>query len=232
VVRLNDLSFLKDIPDPVTEAEGGDAGDRLRRTLPNAPTRSTARRRRIAALAVSLAWLVCHLAAFGIRQDMRQLPAGYIAAQVGLPMLFGASCLIVALAPGKLGLGIGVGIVGTMAVLGPLSFWLLALGMPAPYAPGSSPIGFWLGSLLCLDITLSWAAAPLLLLALSSRRAFAAHATGRSALVGAALGLLSGGAINLHCSNVEPWHMAAGHAVPVLVAALLGAFLVVRWTRA
>jgi hypothetical protein len=229
---LNDLSFLKDIPDPVAPASGSEASERLRRTLPTAPTRSTTRRRRLAALGVSLAWLVCHLVAFGIRQDMSQLPAGYIAAQVGLPILFGAACLVVALAPGKLGLGIGIGVVGTMAVLGPLSFWLLALGMPVPHAPGASPFGFWLGSLLCLDITLSWAAAPLLLLALSSRRAFAAHATGRSALVGAALGLLSGGAINLHCSNVEPWHMAAGHAVPVLIAALLGAFLVVRWTRA
>jgi Negative regulator of sigma F len=230
---LNDLSFLKDIPDPVAaEASGSEASERLRRTLPTAPTRSTAQRRRTAALGVSLAWLVCHLVAFGVRQDMSQLPAGYIAAQVGLPILFGASCLVVALAPGRLGLGIGVGIVGTMAVLGPLSFWLLAVGMPVPHAPGSSPFGFWLGSLLCLDITLSWAAAPLLLLALSSRRAFPAHAAGRSALLGAALGLLSGGAINLHCSNVEPWHMAAGHGVPVLIAALLGAFLVVRWTRA
>jgi hypothetical protein len=64
------------------------------------------------------------------------------------------------------------------------------------------------------------------------RRSFAGDATRRSALVGAALGLLSGGAINLHCSNVEPWHMATGHGVPVLLAALLGAFLVVRWTRA
>jgi hypothetical protein len=186
----------------------------------------------MAALGVSLAWLCCHLAVFGIRQDMSQLPAGYLVAQVGLPILFGAGCLIVALVPGALGLGLGVGVIGSMALIGPLSFWLFALGMPAPHAPTASPFGFWLGSLLCFDITLSWAAAPLLLLALSLRRAFAAHATGRSALVGAALGLLSGAAINLHCSNVEPWHMAAGHGVPVLVAALLGAFLVVRWTRA
>jgi len=230
---LNDLSVLKDIPDPVSrDASAGEVEARLPRSLPRVPTRSAAQRRRMVALAVSLAWLVCHLAAFGIRQDMSQLPAGYIAAQVGLPILFGASCLVVALAPGKLGLGIGVGIVSSMAVLGPLSYWLMALAMPLPHAPHASPFNFWLGSLLCLDITLAWAAAPLLLLALSLRRAFAAHATGRSALVGAALGLLSGGAINLHCSNVEPWHMAAGHGAPVLIAAVLGAILVVRWTRA
>jgi hypothetical protein len=230
---LNDLSFLKDIPDPVPSgATAADGSGRLRRSLPAAPTRRMARRRRMAALAVSVAWLLCHLLAFGIREDVSQLPASYIAAQVGLPILFGAACLIVALAPGRLGLGIGIGVVSTMAVLGPLSFWLLALAMPVPHPPGASPFGFWLGSLLCLDITLAWAAAPLLLLALSLRRSIAARATARSALVGAALGLLSGGAINLHCSNVAPWHMAIGHAVPVLIAALLGAFIVVRWARA
>lgn len=185
----------------------------------------------MAALGVSLAWLASHLAVFGFRQDMSQLPAGYLAAQVGLPLVFGAACLVVALAPGKLGLGIGAGVVGTMAVLGPLSFWAFALGVPAPHAAGVSATGFWLGSLLCLDITLAWAAAPLLLVALSLRGAFPAHATWRSALVGGALGLLSGGAINLHCANVEPWHMLAGHGVPVLMSALLGALLVVRWTR-
>jgi hypothetical protein len=83
-----------------------------------------------------------------------------------------------------------------------------------------------------MDITLSWAAAPLLVMALALRRAFAAQAVGRSALVGSALGLLSGAAINLHCPNVEPWHLLAGHSIPVALAALLGAFLLVRWTRA
>jgi len=163
---------------------------------------------------------------------MRQLPASYVAAQIGLPFLFGASCLAIALAPGRLGLGIGVGLVSSMALVGPLSYWLLALGMPMPHPLGAQPFGFWLGTLLCLDITLSWAAAPLLLVALSLRRAFVAHAVWRSALIGAALGLLSGGAINLHCTNVDRWHMLAGHGLPVLIAALLGAFLVVRWTRA
>jgi hypothetical protein len=119
-----------------------------------------------------------------------------------------------------------------MALLGPLSYWLLALGMPPPHAAQPGTLGFWLGSLLCMDITLSWAAAPLLLVALSLRRAFPSQAVSRSALVGAAIGLLSGGAINLHCPNVDPWHLLAGHGVPVLAAALLGAGLLARWTRA
>jgi hypothetical protein len=230
---LSDLSFLKEIPDPLPGDAAPAAETPRAPVLPApAPTRRSTERRRWAALGVSLAWLCTHLAIYGIRQDLAHLPAGYIAAQVALPLIFGAGCLAVALAPGKLGLGVGVGVVSTMALLGPLSFWVLALGMPVPHDPGPSSFGFWLGSLLCLDITLSWAAAPLLLVALSLRRAFATQASARSALVGAALGLLSGGAINLHCSNVDPWHILAGHGLPVAGAAVLGALLVVRWTRA
>ena len=228
---MNDLSFLKQIPDPLsTEVEPPSHGDRLP-PPGDAPTRAATRRRRVAGITLSLAWLCTHLAIYGVRQDFAQLPTGYIAAQVVLPVLFGASCLAVAIAPGKLGLGLGIGLVAGMALLGPLSFWLLALGMPMPHAPHTGPFSFWLGSFLCMDITLSWAAAPLLLVALSLRRAFPTQAVSRSALVGAAIGLLSGGAINLHCPNVNPWHLLAGHGVPVLVAAVLGALVIARWTR-
>ena len=237
---MTDLSFLNQIPDPVPGSESsgsesfGQGSSGAARPLPggNPPTRGATRRRRVVAIGASLAWLCAHLMVYGIRQDFGALPPGYIAAQVVLPIAFGACCLLVALAPGKLGLGLGVGLIGTMAVLGPLSYALLALGLPLPHPPIAGKLTFWLGSLLCLDITLSWAAAPLLLVALATRRAFATQAVGRSALLGAALGLLSGGAINLHCPNVDPWHLVAGHGVPVAAAALLGAFLVVRWTRA
>jgi negative regulator of sigma F NrsF-like protein len=231
---LSDLSFLDEIPDPVEPPSAGRAAAEPRPPRPPrlAPTRSASQRRKLAALAVSAAWLCTHLCVFGVRQDFHELPAGYVAAQVLLPLVFGVCCLAVALAPGKLGLGLGVAVVSGMALLGPLSFWILALSMPAPHPPGQNPSGFWLGSLLCFDITLSWAAAPLLLVALSLRRAFATQAVGRSALVGAALGLLSGGAINLHCPNVDPGHLLAGHAAAVALAALLGAGLVVKSTRA
>jgi hypothetical protein len=231
---LSDLSFLDEIPDPVQPQAPAGEGTRQGppRPVSPAPIRSSTERRRLAALGVSVAWLCTHLGVYGIRQDFHQLPAGYLAAQVLLPFIFGACCLAVALAPGKLGLGLGVTVVSAMALLGPLSFWVLAMGMPAPHPASDGPLGFWLGSLLCLDITLSWAAAPLLLVALSLRRAFATQAVWRSTLVGAALGLLSGGAINLHCANVDPWHLLAGHAVPVALSALLGAGLVVKWTRA
>jgi hypothetical protein len=231
--NLTDLSFLTEIPDPVPPENEQRPDARQMRLPPGSPpTRSVTRRRRMAALGVSLAWLCTHLVVYGVRQDFAELPAGYIAAQIVLPIVFAACCLVIALAPGKLGLGLGVGLVSAMALLGPASYWMMALGLPMPHPPGPNALGFWLGSLLCLDITLAWAAAPLLLVALSLRRAFAVQAARRSALIGAALGLLSGAAINLHCPNVDPWHLLAGHGVPVALAALIGVFLVVRWTRA
>jgi hypothetical protein len=229
---VNDLSVLKEIPDPLADAPArAESPAPLPRFLGAAPVRRETRGRRAAALAVSLAWLCTHLAVYGVRPDFARLPAEYIAVQIALPALLGACSLLLAVAPGKLGLGLNVGIVTSLAVLGPLSFWLLALAVRAR-AAALSDGNFWLGSLVCLDITLAWAAAPLLLAALTLRRAFPALAGWRSALVGAALGLLSGAAINLHCPNVDPAHMLAGHGVPVVVAALVGGLLVSRWARA
>jgi hypothetical protein len=229
---LSDLSFLNEIPDPMAGADAPGPGSVVPpRPTAASPTRSATRRRRAAALGVSLAWLATHLAVYGIRSDFQQLPLAYVAAQVALPFAFGAASLLVAAAPGRLGLGLGIGIIASLALLGPLSFWLFAAALPPPHDAARGN-GFWLGSLVCLDITLAWAAAPLLFAALALRRAFPTGAAWRSALVGSALGLLSGAAINLHCPNVDPAHLVTGHGVPVVVAALVGAFVVARWARA
>jgi hypothetical protein len=227
---LSDLSFLKEIPDPLADVPSAGSPSAPPR-FPASPARSETKRRRVAALGVTLAWLCTHLAVYGIRQDFDRLPAEYVAAQIVLPALLGAASLLLAVAPGKLGLGLGAGIIAALAVLGPLSFWVLAAALRAPY-PAEGTGGFWIGSLVCLDITLAWAAAPLLLAALSLRRAFPSGAGWRSTLVGAALGLLSGAAINLHCSNVDPAHLVVGHGVPIVVAALVGGLVVARWARA
>jgi hypothetical protein len=180
---------------------------------------------------MSALWLVAHLSVYGLRGDLQHLPPPYLALQVGLPALLGALSLWLALAPGRLGLGLRVPVLAALAVLGPLSFWLLAAGVPAPYA--ESPLAnFWLSSLLCLDLTLAWAAAPLLLAALVLRRAFPSAALWRSALVGAAVGLSCGAAINLHCPSVNQAHLLAGHGVPIALATLLGGLVVSRWSRA
>lgn len=230
---MSDLSALNDIPDPLAETatDPAPAASAEPRPVSGSPTRSQTERRRKAAVALSLAWLFIHLCVLGVRTDFHLLPSAYVAAQVLLPSLFGASCLLIAVAPGKLGLGLGVGLLASLAIIAPASFWALAAGMPVPHRAVTPP-SFWVSAFVCLDITLAWAAAPLVLAAFALRHAFATQAAWRSGLVGGGIGLLSGAAINLHCPNVDPAHLLAGHAVPVAVSALLGAFMVARWTRA
>jgi hypothetical protein len=228
---LKDLSVLKEIPDPLADAPARVESLSLPPRLGTALVRRQTRGRRAAALGVSVAWLFTHLAVYGVRHDFARLPVEYVAAQIALPALLGAGSLLLALAPGKLGLGLGAIIVTSLAVLGPLSFWLFAIGLRAPAAAASDG-NFWLASLVCLDLTLAWAAAPLLLAAWTLRRAFAAGAGWRSTLLGAAIGLLSGAAINLHCPKADPAHLVVGHGVPIVVAALVGGLVVSRWARA
>jgi hypothetical protein len=138
---------------------------------------------------------------------------------------------MVALASGKLGLGLRIGLISALALLGPASFCLIAMGAPSPYVVPNGA-GALLGVLVCFDITVAWAAIPLLLAALSLRGAFAAGSRLRSTLVGAAAGLFAGGTMNLHCPNVSSLHVLLGHGIPVLIAAVAGALFLTFRARA
>lgn len=194
-----------------------------------APTRSLVQRQRWAALVGSLSWLAIHLAVYGIRTDLHDLPPPYIVAQIVLPVLVAGGSLFVALGSGRLGLGFKVGIISTLAVLGPAAFCVIALGAPVPRVPEP---GTFLDTLLCFDITVAWVAIPLLCAAVTLHGAFAAGARWRSALVGAGIGLFAGATMNLHCPNVAPLHVLFGHGLAVLSAAVLGALALVYRTRA
>ncbi|HTU59174.1 MAG TPA: NrsF family protein [Polyangiales bacterium] len=221
---LTDLNF-GDIPDPAAAVT----------TAPRAPLltekaapRSAARNQRWAALILSLFWFGSHLFVYGLREDLRALPPLYVLVQIALPLVLALLSLIVATHAGKRGLGLHVGLLSLLALLGPLSFWLMAVGAPAPRSEQPET---WLNAFLCLDITLSWAAVPLLCGALVLRRAFPAASVWRSALLGSACGLFAGGIMNLHCANVSRLHLIAGHGLPVLVSALIGALLVRQLAR-
>jgi hypothetical protein len=237
---VSDLSFLDQIPDPLPEDQrpqsNGAAPPELRPPLPSprlavkSLDRTQVRRRRWVALGLSGAWLLTHLVVYGVRQDLATLPASYVAVQMGLPFGVAVASLAVALSPGKLGLGVSLGALATVVLLGPLSFWLAALAMPRP-GTASGDAGLF-SALVCFDITLLWAALPLVAAAFALRRSFAGGAVWRSALIGAASGLFSGAVMNLHCTNVDPLHMAMGHGLPIVAGALIGAAVLVRWLRA
>lgn len=218
---------LGEIPDPA-----GSASPRLelrQPRLPVAPTRQVVRSRRFAALVGGLAWLGIHLAVYGVRTDLKGLPFTYVAAQIVLPVLLATGSLFVALGAGRLGLGLKIGLISTLAVLGPASFCVIALGAPVPHAPEPNSL---IGTVLCFDITVAWVAVPLLCAAITLRGAFAAGARWRSALVGAGIGLFAGATMNLHCPAVAPAHMLFGHGLAVVIGAVLGGLALVLRARA
>jgi hypothetical protein len=198
-------------------------------SLPVAPTRTLVRRRRMAALLGSLAWLGVHLAVYGVRADLHALPTAYVAAQIGLPVAVASGSLYVALGRGRFGLGRKIGLISALALLGPASYCVLALMAPPPRVP---EFGAWVDTLLCFDLTALWVAVPLLCATVALRNVFAASARWRSALVGAAIGLFAGATMNLHCPNVAPVHMLLGHGLAVVIAAVLGALALAYHTEA
>jgi hypothetical protein len=220
-------ALLDEIPDPAAAANPA-APLRLP-SLPAAPTRQVVRGRRAAALIGGLAWLGVHLAVYGIRTDLGELPFVYVAAHIALPVLVATGSLLVALGSGKLGLGMRIGLIITLAILGPVSFCVVALGAPSPRVPEPATL---VDTLLCFDITVAWVAVPLLCAAITLRGAFAAGARARSALVGGGIGLFAGATMNLHCPNVAPAHILLGHGLAVVVAAALGALVLVLRARA
>jgi hypothetical protein len=199
--------------------------------LAPAPARKAVERRRFAALGVSALWLGLNLALFGLRGDLRALPAPYLEAQLLLPAVLAASCLALALASGRLGLGLGRRIVAALVFTAPLVFCMLACATPLPDAHDAGNASL-IPLFVCMNLTFVWATPPLLLAARALRGAFPTASRWRGGLVGAAVGLFAGTTINLHCSNVAHVHLLFGHALPVVVATLLGALLVSRWTRA
>lgn len=190
--------------------------------LPAAASRAEVQRRRLLALLLSASWVGVHLLIYGVRADVQRLPVSYLLAHIGWPLLLSIVSLGVALAKGPRGLGLPVVVLAALAVLGPLSFAALSIGVHAPPRMSSplSLVSIWV----CFDITLVCSALPLVVAAWSLRKAFAAASSLRALLVGVAAGAFSAAMLNLHCENVEPLHMLLGHAAPTFLLAAVGAW--------
>jgi hypothetical protein len=230
-VTVAHFPSLDHVPDPLdqTSEERPRAPFEGLGTL--APNRTEARRRRQAALLLSFGWFASHLVVSGVRYDLWTLTAAYAASQIGAPLVLALACLCVALRPGQWGLGSSAANLAALAVGGPLSFGLIALTSRAPLAMGADAHP-WLGVLSCGDLMLAWMSTPLFAAAFALRRAFAAGAVWRSALVGSSVGLASAVTLNLHCDNGDAFHLVMGHATPVAAASVFAGVVVTRWLRA
>lgn len=225
-----ELPDFGDIPDPIEVSSAPVSPPRPLRFRAGSAPREKTRQRRWAALALSAGWLAAHVAVYGVRSDLPTLPLVYVAVQVVLPLALALVSLAVAVRAGRSGLGVNIGVLIALALIGPSAFWLMGGAAPLPRAPDAASDS-WRRVFVCLDITLTWAAVPIGCAAIGLRRAFPSASSWRSALVGSACGLFAGAIMNLHCGNVDRFHMLLGHGIPVLVSVLAGAFLMQRLTR-
>jgi hypothetical protein len=235
-VTQPDLERFADIPDPLatfaprasTEVPSA-LGERLRAST--SPTRAEVRSRRLAGAALAVGWAAAMAGVLGVRPDAAQLPGTYLVLWCVAPALLAFAGMIVLSRSGRSGLGVRLGLVAALAVALPGALAVVALGLPTPPAAVAGP-SFVRGLVVCLDMTLVGALPPLVLAVVVLRRAFPSAARWRGALVGAVAGLLSATAMNVHCPLVDPMHMLVGHAVPIVLAAGLGALLAHRFLRA
>ncbi len=222
-----DLPDFSDVPDTLRLGAAREAAPRF--SPQRAPTRAELARKRRRALLVSGAWALLQLAALGVRGDLARLPLGYALLTIALPLLLGLACLCTGVWPGAFGLGARRSVALGLLLATPATVLGGALLLPAPYAGGPSGD---VGSLfLCGSIALGWAALPLVAAALTLDHSFAANATLRSALLGAAAGVGAAVAAQLRCPLTGGLHITVAHGGVLLVATLLGAYWLRRVTR-
>ncbi len=194
------------------------------------PARGTLRRTRWLGLLVSAVWLAGQLGIIGIRGDMPKVPLGYTLGFAVAPALAGALCFFVALSPGRLGLGLRVGVLALLALLGPVAFAVSAYAFSPPY-PGA-PLGELMHGVFCFNMALAFTIVPLIVAGFALRNAFATSAVYKSALIGAGAGLLVSTTSMLRCPLSGALHMGLSHGGAVIASALLGALVLSRVTRA
>lgn len=187
------------------------------------PSGMSMRARTATSLVVVLALIAGGLAV--IRPDLAQLPrVPLLAVTAGVGAL-GLSTLLVALSPGRRGLGASVTLLVVLATLtAPLYAvvtLLAALGTSPniPAVPG------------CFSMSLGFAAVALAGLTWALRRSVPAAPIARGALLGANAGAWAGLIIHLHCPCGDRLHILVGHAVPIAIFAVVGAVLTPRFLR-
>jgi hypothetical protein len=230
-----DLAKLGEIPDPVEAGAADDAAAReqIARAIANEPAQSrpALRSRRMLALGAAMIWAFGQLAILGLRTDSAAVSPLYAALWLGVPFLLAGVTLSLSRAQGADGLGARVELCAALALGAPLALAALALGLPPGRVVAPDPF-FFKSAVTCFGITLVASALPILLASVVLRRAFAAGAGWRGALVGAASGLLAATAVNLHCPSIAHGHLLLGHVLPVLLLTALGAALGRRLLRA
>jgi hypothetical protein len=220
-----------DIPDPIASRETEPARPMPPPQAPS-PTRGAAKSRRMLVLAAALVWPLILRLGFGLRPDIQER-LSFVLGQAALFAVLLVAVLLIAILPGRRGLGGPVARIRLAAMVAPIFFVVVGLFWLPAGAPGSfGEMGPWAAVIACASLGLL-VALPILLIALwALERAFPSASAWRGAALGAAVGLVGSIALTAHCPSQFGGHVALAHGLPIIVAALLGAVLGSKVARA
>jgi hypothetical protein len=209
-------------------------GDALERELSDlAPVKTRRPLRQLAVLvAVSLVYGTALVVLLTMRDDMMELPMGWLAG-VALGWLLGflVPCYL-ALAPRAGSMTPRWQIAAVAAVVASVGF--IALGLAVhPMAPETKSYGseYFMRGHTCLEVGLVTALVPVVIGAIFLRGALPIGSRWIAAALGAGGGCLGGLVLHLYCDVGDALHIGLVHGGVVLVAALLSAAIVPRATQ-
>ncbi len=198
--------------------------DRIREAVSHtAPAGLTPRTR--AAVAVVFILIAIALGVALMRPDIAALPpASLIGVSLGVAFL-AAATLVVALSPGRHGLGAPVTWLVVLAATTAPLYAMMTMMAGLGTAPDGPPVRG------CFTMSTGVALVGLVGLTYALHRSVPAAAVARGALLGACAGAWAGLTIHLHCPCGEPLHILLGHAAPIAICAALGAVISPRFLR-
>ena len=219
-----DVALFAAIPDPVRASPSGAVdpeGKAAAREV--GPTRGEVRRRRALTMGAVVVWAFAVVAFLGIRQHLSMVTS---VCQIGIPTALGLGALAVALSGGRLGLGPSLVRTVVFAIVPVVAFVGLGLAFGVPTDATPHHDAFQCGAVEVIASVVS-----LGIFAVALRRSNVTNERWRGALFGSAIGVAWAGLWGLHCADESTRHIVLGHGYPVVVCAVLGAFLLSRVAR-
>ncbi|MGZ3417622.1 MAG: NrsF family protein [Polyangiales bacterium] len=164
------------------------------------------------------------IALMRMRPDMHA-PSGALIALTAVLAVLAIATSAIGLTTGSRGLGAPLTTLAIAAIATAPIYASLTMMWPQPLVgQGASPVN-------CFVMATAIGAVVLTGLTFALRHAVPAAPLARGALVGACAGAWAGLAIHMHCPATDKMHILVGHALPLLVATLLGVLIVPRFLK-
>jgi hypothetical protein len=207
--------FSMTLPSNISNLKERTLAEVARRSAPTRPQAKT--RALIAYTAATRAMAVVFFAAGGIDHS-RGRPLVYTVLMAAGACAIALVATTAALGRGGSMLGRSLRVLALVAALVPVGTFVWLVAWHNRYADPFTRIGYR-----CLGLTLVLGIAPLLVTAFLRAGVRAPRASG--AAIGAVSGAWAGVGVDLWCPLAEPYHVALGHVLPILILVAVGAIV-------